>query len=153
MKGISIRQPFAGLIIAGIKTVENRTWKPRTRLGRMAIVSTAKPESAAAWQAAREKCRRLGKEFPESLCSINSAILGTVVFNSTIWRGYMQQIHTDHLTIDPGLLMDWWNDDIIGWILEKPLRLQHPIPYRGQLGLYTIPAEIEKQVNSDLTSF
>ena len=32
MKVLSIQQPWASLIVAGIKDIENRTWKPKELL-------------------------------------------------------------------------------------------------------------------------
>ena len=39
MKTISVQQPWASLICAGIKDVENRNWKPKDNPGRMYILT------------------------------------------------------------------------------------------------------------------
>lgn len=46
MKALSIRQPWAGLIAAGIKHIENRTWYTAYR-GPLAIHASAKPDPDA----------------------------------------------------------------------------------------------------------
>lgn len=43
MKAITIKQPWASLIVVGIKDVENRTWKTNFR-GRVLIHASAKAD-------------------------------------------------------------------------------------------------------------
>ena len=42
MKTLSIQQPWASMICAGIKDVENRTWKPAEVPGRILIHASSK---------------------------------------------------------------------------------------------------------------
>ena len=42
MKVLSVQQPWASLICAGIKDVENRTWKPAQVPGRILIHASSK---------------------------------------------------------------------------------------------------------------
>ena len=42
MKVLSVQQPWASLIVAGIKKVENRTWKPQEMPGRILIHASKK---------------------------------------------------------------------------------------------------------------
>lgn len=42
MKVLSVQQPWASLIVAGIKTVENRTWQPKLMPGRILIHASKK---------------------------------------------------------------------------------------------------------------
>ena len=42
MKVLSIKQPWASLICAGIKDVENRTWKPKNNPGKILIHASCK---------------------------------------------------------------------------------------------------------------
>ena len=44
MKAISIKQPWANLIVSGEKTIETRFWKTNHR-GRLLIVSSKRPKS------------------------------------------------------------------------------------------------------------
>lgn len=50
MKALSIRQPWASMILRGRKTIETRTWPTRYR-GDMLIVSSARPAGAESGQA------------------------------------------------------------------------------------------------------
>lgn len=150
MKAISIRQPYAGLIIAGIKNIENRSRAPRGSIGLLAIVSTAKPESALWFNKAREKVQAAGATFPEGLCSINGAVLGVVEFNYCVWQADDGATETDHPTIEPEEMADYWNPDFIGFILENPRRLITPIPASGMMGIYTLPDEITRRIMQQL---
>jgi hypothetical protein len=132
IKALSVKQPWAGLIIAGIKTVENRSWLTHYS-GRLAIVSTQKADRAAM----EEMKKELGT-LPAD-CYINGSILGTVELTALIWLGGDGVAETDMLTQPGRAVYDWWDTDSTGWILERPRRLARPIPYKGRLGLYSIP--------------
>ncbi len=40
-----------------------------------------------------------------------------------------------------------WGDARWAWLLQEPFWLSRPIPAKGMLGLWTMPREIEYQVN------
>lgn len=134
IKALSIKQPWAGLIMAGIKTVEKRSWSTMYG-GRLAIVSSAKPDN----QAMEDMRRKLGK-LP-AICFVNGAILGTVDLTGMLWTADDGVAESDHPNVTESML-EWWNNEGVGWIVERPKRLPSPIPYKGQLGLYNIPAEV-----------
>lgn len=148
MKALSIRQPYAGLIIAGIKNVENRTWAPKHTPGTLAIASTQTPNAAKWWVPMREKCAAIGATFPEALCRVNGSILGTVVFNCVVWLAEDGTPDTDSKTFDGSY---WWDEESIGFIFEAPRRLLTPIPVTGRLGLYNLAAEIEAEIKKQLS--
>ncbi|MNQ62267.1 ASCH domain protein [compost metagenome] len=62
MKALSIRQPWAWLIIHGGKDVENRSWHTKHR-GRF-LVHAAKGMTKHEYQAARDYARECGVEIP-----------------------------------------------------------------------------------------
>lgn len=61
MKCISIRQPWASLIIHHGKDIENRNWASSYR-GPL-LIHASSTKRAAEWWAAIELCRRIGLEF------------------------------------------------------------------------------------------
>ena len=136
IKALSIKQPWAGLIMAGIKTVENRSWSTMYS-GRMAIVSSAKPDK----HALEDMRRKLGK-LP-NICSVNGAILGTVELSGMLWTADDGVAESDHPRVTKKMLA-WWNRESVGWIVERPKRLPSSVPYKGRLGLYSIPADLLK---------
>jgi hypothetical protein len=47
MKALSVQQPWANMIVSGVKTIETRVWKTKYR-GNILIVSSRFPEIALA---------------------------------------------------------------------------------------------------------
>ncbi len=147
MKALSIKQPYAGLVIAGIKTVENRSWAPKLAQGTIAIVSTASPDAAKWWGPERESCKKLKVAFPEELCKINGSILGTVTFDHIIWMSEKGKPETDAAAWPPNW-KTWWIPDSIGFIFEHPKKLLRPIPLKGRLGLYALDENVVEEIES-----
>lgn len=148
MKALSIKQPWAGLTIAGIKNVENRTWKTSYR-GLIAVVSTKTSGAADVWRQARDRVQRLGVAFPEALCGIDGCVLGVVHHRYLIGYDENGDPVTDHPQPE---LFDtaWWNEDGFGWIFESPRAPARPLPLKGRPGLYTLPADIETEIEMQL---
>ena len=125
MKALSIRQPWAGLILRGLKDIENRDWTTKYR-GVIAIHAS----QALYWDdfnAASATCKSLGirienpVEFDEFQ---RGAIVGTVELIDVV---------TD--SDSP------WFLGAYGWVLRNP-RIVKPIPYKGKLGFWTFPDDL-----------
>jgi len=126
MKAISIRQPWAELILQGRKTIELRTWQTHYR-GRIAIHAS---------QTVREEaCVAYGLD-PARV--VRGALVGTVELIDIIpldereWETLRDQ----HLSLGdfPG--------PMFGWRLQDPQRLPQPIPMRGRMSLFNVPDEV-----------
>ncbi|MDR3572429.1 MAG: ASCH domain-containing protein [Anaerolineaceae bacterium] len=154
MKALSVKQPLAGLIIAGIKNVENRSWQTKYD-GQLVIVSTKKPNDEKYWQPLRDKCKKLCVEFPEELCSINASALGVVDLSNTVEQtnSVLKTVRYRTGKVDRWTISDWWNMDAVGFILTKPRRLLHPIHVVGKLGLYDLPADVAENIEKQLQIF
>ena len=150
MKALSIRQPYAGLIVAGIKNIENRSWAPKQPVGRLAICSSQAPDVNRWWETMRTKCKRLHVPFPEDLCMVNGAVLGVVDFNYFVCKTADGLLGTDHPTIEVEQVTEWWNPDSFGFILEHPRVLEEPIPIRGQLDLFDLPEDVVEEIERQL---
>jgi hypothetical protein len=126
MKALSIRQPWAELILQGRKTIELRTWSTPYR-GRLLIHAGKKVDY--------DDCGQYGLD-PASLTT--GALVGTVeltgirTFNWWQWRWLRKQ----HLGAGP------FYADVLGWELSDPQRLAEPVPYRGQLRLFNVDDEL-----------
>jgi hypothetical protein len=149
MQAISIKQPYAGLIVTGIKNIENRSWAPKHAVGPLAIVSSKSPEAQNLWQPMRDKCRQLGHEFPEQLCSINGCVIGIVTLEHYVWTEKDGIPSTDHPNFNDPF---WWNPEMIGFILENPHILPSPIPMSGKLNLYKLPEDIVLNIENQLAT-
>ena len=126
MKALSIRQPWAELIIQGCKTIELRTWTTHHR-GRLAV--------HAAQTVAETACQVHGLD-PTTLP--RGALLGTVEvvevtpLDEALWEDLRQQ----HLGLGP------FPGPRYGWRLADPQRLPQPIPLPGRLGLCNVSDEL-----------
>lgn len=122
MKALSIRQPWAELILQGRKTMELRTWSTTYR-GPIAIHAAQRYKEAY--------CRLYGLD-PDQL--VRGALVGTVEIVEVVPLDEASYLaHTaEHLR--PGA----WPGDLVGWRLANPLRLATPIPLRGRQGLFDV---------------
>ncbi|NIO69360.1 MAG: ASCH domain-containing protein [Anaerolineae bacterium] len=126
MKAISIRQPWAELILQGRRTIEPRTWQTTYR-GRIAIHASQTVEE--------EACVAYGLD-PARVA--RGALVGTVELVGILpldERGW-EALRDQHLSLRdfPG--------PMFGWRLEDPQRLPQPIPMRGRMSLFNVPDEV-----------
>ena len=127
MKCLSVRQPWAGLIVIGTKDVENRTWATNYR-GPLLIHAGRKMGIEE-----REALGRFEKQYPEHaehpLLNTRGCILGCVQL-------------VDCLALRPRPFNQWHEEGMIGWYLKNPIVFKRGIKYRGQLGLFDVPVDI-----------
>ncbi len=126
MKTLSIRQPWAELILQGHKTIELRTWRTHYR-GRILI--------HAGYNVERDGCEAYGIN-PDELT--RGALVGTVEI--------VDMVEFDHDSFakmrDEHLDLGDWPGDVLGWRLANPQRLETPIPMRGRLGLFEVSEDV-----------
>lgn len=122
---LTVTQPWAALLVCGIKDVENRGWRPSGGFGGRLLIhaGTRKseqdlltPEQRAAADAAGDHWR--------SVAAVRGAIIGSVLVvdcrlnHDSIWCVPRQW----HWVMDP----------------HHASVLHQPIPARGQLGIWTL---------------
>ena len=117
MKCLSVRQPWASLIVAGLKEVENRSWMPRYR-GPLLIHAGASMTVSDLDSTAR----RYGIEVDRSSL-VFGAIIGAV----------------DLIDCKKKVSSRWHVRGQVGWYLANPRRLRTPIPYKGRLQIFDVP--------------
>lgn len=119
MKALSIRQPWAWLIVNGYKTVENR---PRSTEYRGQILLHAS-----------KTLDKDGYEYCSSILNIP-----TVDMFSRMSGGFVGLANiVDCVTSSQSP----WFTGPVGWVMSDPQSIDF-IPYRGQLGLFTVPDDI-----------
>ena len=118
MRALSIRQPWAWLVVSGYKDVENRTWATRFR-GRVYVHAGRAAMPAGSFPAQEEYIRRAGIWIPEDLP--RGAIVGEVDIVDCV-----------ELAESP------WFCGPYGWVVAEPLRYEVPIPCRGKLGFFRV---------------
>lgn len=127
MKALSIRQPWAGLIACGRKTVETRTWETRYR-GALLIVSGL--VRAPEWS-------RLQFRVPGDLGGGGMAIAVAELY--AIQTMSVEHEEAAMVNARPGLF---------AWYLRGVVRIE-PFAVKGKLGLFDAP--IPPEMRGDLS--
>lgn len=134
MKTLSIKQPWASLICAGVKDVENRTWAPPQNLiGKKILIhagSTKVPKDFFE-TIPFEWCSEIANATSYGWIPSNDSVpLGAIIGYATL-AGFSPE--TDSLW-DGG-------EGLIKWKFEDPYLFDEPIPAKGMLGLFDYPLE------------
>ncbi|MGL5958286.1 MAG: ASCH domain-containing protein [Phocaeicola sp.] len=124
MKSISIKQPWASLIVHGIKDIENRTWKcPEKYIGKRVLIHASKQHipfrqinklviehGISCWDE---------ETYPEGM------ILGSVEIVDCVQNHPSGWAMTGH-----------WN-----WVLANPIIYANPVEAKGKLSFWEFPFE------------
>lgn len=115
VKALSIRQPWASLIVAGIKDVENRTRATKHR--GPVLIHAAKSFDLALGYLPEGLLNTSIRDLP------HSAIIG----------------QADLVDCVQGHPSSWAEEDEWHWVLANPKAFDTPVPYPGRLGLFDAP--------------
>ena len=118
MRALSIRQPWAWLVVSGYKDIENRTWPTRFR-GRVYVHAGQLAMPPGSFPAQEDYIRQAGIWIPEDLP--RGAIVGEVSIVDCVVSAASP-----------------WFGGPYGWIVADPLRYAIPIPCRGRLGFFWV---------------
>lgn len=138
MKTITIKQPWASLIVEGIKDIENRTWNTKFR-GRVLVHSSAKDVPVFSTKLTNEQFDIYSQNLIDGvvLNMQQSVIIGSVeivdcvINHSSIWADKS----------DPEL----WDENgnpiydkpIYNWVLVNPIKFEKPIlNVKGKLSFW-----------------
>ena len=122
---LSIRQPYAWLIVQGIKPVENRTWRTNFR-GRVLIhagVTYAKRDYAANFETYAER------GYPSTREEMVGGIVGEAVLVDCVKE------HPSPFFMGP-----------YAFVLEQPRAYKRLIPLGGRLGFFAVPAQLITEI-------
>jgi len=117
VKCLTVWQPWAELIVMGVKDVENRSWPTRHR-GPILIHAASRMRASDLGVLAEE----YGIELDRSALELG-AVLGAV----------------DVVECRREVTSPWHHAGACGWYLANPRRLPEPIRYKGQLRLFDVP--------------
>lgn len=138
MKTITIKQPWASLIVEGIKDIENRTWRTKFR-GRVLIhaansswiwhkvLNYITPEMRAVFENNKYTggwIRNL--ERGKIIGSVE--IVDCVINHPSIWA---EKTDNEHVRFDYGKTYNW--------VLANPILFTEPIPAKGKLSFWNYP--------------
>ncbi len=127
---LSIKQPWATLILHGVKTIEIRRWATAYR-GRLLIHAARVPD-------VRNEGWRLVTSAMGEMVEMSGGIIGAV--NLVECRNYRDRSlfladaerHRNEA--------DWYRPELVGFVLEHPERLSFR-PFKGNVRLFRVPAE------------
>ena len=123
MKALSLKQPWAEIVVAGHKDVENRSWQSSYR-GPLVIHASIKPDAPAMRWAMQNGYVKAAD------CDYGAAI-GVV------------DLHHIFAPDDPKCCSDWAQPGYFHWLVGNARRFPEPIPMRGCLGLFGVPEPLE----------
>lgn len=110
---LSVRQPWAALLISGVKKIETRTWATKHR-GQIGIQAGLSVDSyGPLWR------------FPAGTQFVRGAVVGTV--NIVDCRP-MTKADEDMAQCD-------WREGLFAWVCVEENAFSEPIPMKGHLGL------------------
>lgn len=121
MKALSIRQPYAWLIVNGIKDVENRTWTTGYR-GPVLIhagKTYPKRDHAADWESWTHRA------FPPDRDTMLGGIVGIATITGCVTSSTSK----------------WWLGPV-GFTLADARPLPALIPCKGELGFFEVPPDV-----------
>lgn len=132
VKALSVRQPWASLIIAGLKPVENRT-RPTKYRGSLLVHASLGPLRGGPWaERCGNKCQGQCDDhvchaldwLDEQGCGYPvGAVIGQV----------------DLVDCVQGHPSPWAAPGAWHWVLANPKKFDAPVPYPGRLGLFDAP--------------
>lgn len=135
MKAISVLQPWASELL-GPKDIENRNWRlPSAYLGVMlALHASKRLDERQVYEYERARCQR---GWPNAHRFIGGlpfgAIIGVITFSQVVTASESS-----------------WFFGPFGWVRSRVQALPAPIPCRGALALWEVPAEIVAAIHRQL---
>jgi hypothetical protein len=141
MKAISLWQPWASLWLTDRKVHETRHWSTPHR-GWLAVHATKHIEKDFSRWAAMEDILigEFGRDWAKKLPT--GAIIGAVDLADVAKMPGAKPAHADDFTCGN------WEDGRFAWRGAAILKLSEPIPYRGRQGMFTLPDEIARVIQS-----
>ena len=129
MKCLSIKQPYAELIVSGKKTVELRTWNTKFR-GEFLVHASKRIE--------KDDCKRLNIDSDKL---ITGAVIGRANLYGVKLYGSRKEFAADshlHLASER-----YYPDHAYGFLLRNVSRLPKPVYMKGRLGFYNVEIQTE----------
>lgn len=142
MKALSLIQPWASLMAHRLKRVETRAWSTRYT-GLVAIHA-----SAGQPRYARDFEREIRAE-TESLPAVlpRGAVIAVVQLLGTMRTE--EVVRTEHVS-GTELMYGDYSPGRWAWFTKPVLTLREPIPCKGALGLWLLPALVEERLLREL---
>ncbi len=149
MKALSLTQPWASLVAIGAKQYETRSWQ--VALGPYGFQIAIHASKGFPWEAKalmrREPFRAAllphGYKVPATLP------LGAIVAVATVLKLWRTSDLVRGLSEQERAFGDW-TPGRFAWQLGNVRRLPEPIPCKGALGFWEVPADVEAEIRRQL---
>jgi hypothetical protein len=141
MKCLSVRQPWAWAIVAGVKDVENRSWVPSPRflkVGDSFLIHASQKFDGKGYRWILENCALLGVSIDE-VPARDEFALGAIV-GVAIYGGAVDESSSP------------WFFGPKGWLIDRALDLVDPIFCKGALGLWDLDEAMSWKAAEDTGS-
>lgn len=150
MRCLTVQQPFAQLIVCGLKTLETRPW-PTDYRGLLLIHAarlTDLPESMVDFG---NRLLRANGHDPAKL--IRGAIIGAAFIAACYSaRQWQDHLHIGSLINSDEEQMGFFSRSYFAWHLIEPVEFARPIPCRGQLGLWEPGSDLRKKLTAAIST-
>jgi hypothetical protein len=153
MKALSLLQPWASGIALGFKEWETRSWPTKYR-GEVAIHASKRlPKEARELLRHQPFSQVIETNGLEKFLLVDNAInalpFGAIIAVATLADCKRVEDVAPFVSIDEGL----WGDFSPGrhaWQMKGVILLPQPVACAGALGLWQVPADVERQVHEQL---
>lgn len=145
MKALTVWRPWSDAIVRGPKRVENRTWPPFVVGGRIAIHAGKRYQdldNASEWPWPAGFVPPHEVDSPTGIVGVARLVGALDVRHG---RRYLQRADdADRARLDALDRDPWWAGPV-GWLLDDVVAIE-PVPCRGAMGLWTVPAAVAAEV-------
>lgn len=167
MKALSLTQPWATLIAVGAKRIETRSWGTNFH-GQIAIHAAKGLGPVGGKRGLADQCTE--PAFAEALRCAGYALSGDVSYvgdkplplGAIVALAVLDRVSRIDMrlraqvivqTVTP-LEIEFGNYDNgrYAWFLENILQLNEPVPCQGALGLWDVPADVQRRITAQLES-
>lgn len=148
MKTITIKQPWASLIVEGVKDIENRTWKcPQKYIGKRILIHAGKEQ--VGWDKLTTEQYKLSMDaiienqingLPKGAIIGSVEIVDCMINHPSTWAEKSGRIYDGIHSNDFKI--------IYNWVLANPILFPEPIPAKWKLSFWDyshISAETEEK--------
>lgn len=136
IKALSVKQPWASLIVYGFKKIETRTWKTERR-GPLLIVSSKKPDELG--------FHYVRASYPDLLTNIK------ISYGQAI--GLVDLIDIEKLRPEEqDKYLCPYDPRLYGWRFENPIVI-NPFPVKGKLQIYDVNIGDNAQIKDYLNEY
>lgn len=149
-KVLSVRQPWASMIVRGLKRFEIRSWSTTYRGQLIIHASSSAPTRAFAEEIFEDRpelaelLARIGLTSLEDLLALpRSAIVGVVTLGEVLDSEAVQGV----ATVDDAEVIGELLDDQFYWLLSHAIEIAPVTGINGKLNLWELPAAVDKKVN------